>query len=454
MRSVRSIKLENSKLKAKLGQLENQHELIGQQLQNSFASLFQGAFPQANMTSFGDILSTNIYTPLTLQWNILTYMYKTHGLIQTAIDMPVLDALRGGLEIHSAELDKDDIKDLHDDLERSETLVHLRNATIWARLYGGGGLVIITDQDPATPLDESRVKLLDFYAADRWELTQNMPGTESYTFYGKMIHKSRVLKIKGKEAPSVIRRQLNGWGMSEVERMVEDFNSYIKTKSVTYDLLTEAKVDVYRLKGFSQQLITAAGTAKTIARIQTMNAMKSTNNAVLLDLEDEFEQKQITFTGLAEVMKQNMVGIASALRIPMTKLFGLSAAGFSSGEDDIENYNAMVESEVREPLRPVVRKVLELKSFQLFGEKLDMVFNFKPLRVMSSVDEENVKTQQSARLMDYYTKGLLDPQETMEIAEKEKLVPIESKVSKGAMPEPPMIQAVDPGSSEDQDEAA
>ena len=30
------------------------------------------------------------------------------------------------------------------------------------------------------------------------------------------------------------------------------------------------------------------------------------------------------------------------LKMPITKLFGISAAGFSSGEDDIENYNSMI----------------------------------------------------------------------------------------------------------------
>ena len=53
------------------------------------------------ITSFNPSLAANIYAPLTLMWTNLLYLYTTHGTMQTAIDMPVLDALRGGLELSS-----------------------------------------------------------------------------------------------------------------------------------------------------------------------------------------------------------------------------------------------------------------------------------------------------------------------------------------------------------------
>ena len=38
-----------------------------------------------------------------------------------------------------------------------------------------------------------------------------------------------------------------------------------------------------------------------------MNEMKNFNNALVLDKNDEYDQKQITFSGLAEVMKENRI---------------------------------------------------------------------------------------------------------------------------------------------------
>lgn len=426
-------------------------------MENSLSSLVQGVFAQSNLTSFNPAIQNNIYAPLTLNWNLLMYMYKTHGVLQTAIDMPVLDALRGGLEIQSDELDADDIGDLNDWMEEENIISIVSDAVIWARLFGGAALIINTGEKPDTPLNlEKPIKKLRFYAANRWELystwkpmreldINTVPvwnwaaakDSEYVEFYNQRIHVSRLITLSGKEAPWIIRWQLQGWGMSEYERMLEDFNMYIKTKNVTYDILQEAKLDVYKFEGFKQQLMSAGGTQKTIERVELMNQMKNTNNATILDKNDEFEQKQLTFSGLAEVMKQNMIGMASALRMPMTKLFGLSASGFNSGEDDIENYNAMVESEIRQPLRSVLRKVLRLSVLHKFQNALDIDFEYYPLRVLGEVEDEGVKTSKQNRFVQLYDRQLLSSKELGQGMEKEKLISIPTDMAEGILEDHP-----------------
>lgn len=454
--SLKKLLLENQKISL---QIQNLRQRQTFEAENSISTLIQAAQAQSNLTSFNPLIQNNIYAPLTIYWTLLMYMYKTHGLIQTAVDMPVLDAFRGGVEISSGEMDQDDIKLLNDTMEDKNDIHNLIEAVIWARLFGGAGLIVNTDQDPKTPLRESGIKTLEFYPANRWELMAAWkPGIspvglapdqfatrtqKSFWFYGVEMDNSRVLTINGKAAPYILRWQLNGWGMSEVERIVEDFNSYLKTREVTYELLEEAKVDVYRMKDFNQQLASPTGTNLVKARVQLMNEVKSFNKAIMMDMVDEFQQKQITFSGLAEVMKQNMIGIASALRMPLTKIFGISASGFNSGEDDIENYNAMVESEVRQKVKPLVKKVLMLRCLQLFGYEPDLSFEFKPLRVMSSVDEETVKTSKQKRYTDLFDRALLDSEEMGELTRKEKLIPIETKMEQGLLdehPESPMGQ--------------
>jgi hypothetical protein len=117
----------------------------------------------------------------------------------------------------------------------------------------------------------------------------------------------------------------------------------------------------------------------------------------------------------------------------MTKLFGLSASGFNSGEDDIENYNAMVESEVRTPLKKVIRKVLNLLCVAKYGFEADIKFTYKPLRVMSTIEEEGVKTSKHNRYLADFDRGLLDSQEFGEISQKEELIPIETAASRGEL---------------------
>jgi phage-related protein (TIGR01555 family) len=239
-----------------------------------------------------------------------------------------------------------------------------------------------------------------------------------------------------KEAPYILRWTLQNWGMSEMERLVEPFNIYLRSQNAIYDLLKEAKIDVYQFEGLATQLSTNLGTTRTLNRIALMNRAKNNGNAILLDVKDKFEQKQITFAGLAEVWKENRIGLACAMRIPMTKLFGISAAGFNSGEDDIENYNAMVESEIREHVKPSLRKLIDMIVVHLFGQQFDFSFKFQPLRVLSSTDEETIKEKKYNRYTSMLDAGQLTDQEFAEICQMEGLVPIETEVARGAEPQP------------------
>jgi phage-related protein (TIGR01555 family) len=460
----RSSRLEKLEHEARLLTLNNEamrqsQRLQKMQLQNSLTSLVQGVIGQTTLTSFNPMITNNIMAPLTINWTLLSYFYKTHGVIQTAIDMPVLDAFRGGVDIKSdeGELDEENVKEIHDEIEEQDIISVWTDTGIWTRLFGGGAIVINTGEDPATPLDLNRpIRHLELYSAARWELqapsriastggdelhTNRLNPweqyasamTDYYVFYGTKIHNSRVMSITGKAAPFLIRWQLQGWGMSEIERMVEDFNIYIRTRNVLYDILNEAKVDVYHLEGLKESLASDESTAIIQQRIQNTNSLKNFNNALLLDKEDDYETKQLQFGGLAEIMKENRIGIASALRMPISKLFGIASTGMSSGEDDIENYNAMVESEVRQRMRRVVRKTIDLICLYKFGATFQFHWDYKPLRVMSTLEEEDVKLKKHQRIMDMYDRALMDSEEVGIAENRASLIEIETKAAQGKL---------------------
>ncbi|MGB2578207.1 hypothetical protein AAIR98_000125 [Elusimicrobium simillimum] len=77
------------------------------------------------------------------------------------------------------------------------------------------------------------------------------------------------------------------------------------------------------------------------------------------DTTDILESKHLTFRA-CEILREIRMQIASDLKMPLTKLFGISATGFNSGEDDIENYNAMIESEIRSKCKYDLLTILEI----------------------------------------------------------------------------------------------
>lgn len=416
------------------------------------SNLFPNAGYGAQVSQADTLFRNNRWYMISNQRQLISQLYTEHGIVQTLVDQPVDDAFRTGIEIQSGELSGDDIEELTTYCERNRVIQAIMQAAKWARLYGGGGVMIITDQDPATPLDIEAIgedSPLDFRAVDMWELFYNrlniegeldpqnddfLIDGENYNYYGKQVHPSRVMIIKGKEPPSFIRPRLRGWGMSELERLVRSINQYLKNQDVVFELLDEAKIDVYKMDGFNSALLTSDGTSKVSTRIQHANMVKNFNNAITMDTKDEYEQKNMQFSGLSEMLIQIRQGIAADLKMPVTKLFGISSAGFNSGEDDIENYNSMIEGEVRAKIKFHVIDILQIACQKKFGfQPKDLTIVWPSLRILNSLDEENVKNQQYNRVTSAYQMGAIDRKKWAESVNKGNLLPVEVDENDEAM---------------------
>lgn len=346
---------------------------------------------------------------------VLSQLFVEVPLVQTICMVPVQDALRGGIEIKSKQLDESQIEDLQISFDRDNDLNTAGETVVWNRLFGGAGIIILTDQDPMEPLDLKMIgpnTPLEFRSCDMWELFFNYQNSDGYDptvqmqeyeyfdYYGEKVHKSRVMMMKGMEAPSFIRPRLRGWGFSVVEGLVRSLNQYLKATDLGFEVLDEFKIDVYKVKNLVNVLMSPNGKEAVHRRVTETNWMKNYQNAILLDSEDDYIQKQLSFAGLAEAMEGIRIQVASDMRMPMIKLFGTPTPGLGSNDDSsIEVYHDMVESQVRNKLKYDILRMAEIKCQKLFGFiPDDMSITFKPLKSLSAEQEENVKTQKFNRL--------------------------------------------------------
>jgi uncharacterized protein len=418
-------------------------------VQNGLADAvgFNTGFPNNQGSPYTAPVSDVTTSFVNLRWYLvsnfrqfLSEAYVEIGLIQTIVDVPVDDALRGGLELKSKQLDEPQIAELLSSLDRDDDINVAGQAAKWNRLFGGAGILILTDQDPEEELDLNAIgpdTPLEFRAVDMWELFWDKQNTEGYdpaiqthdftyyNYYGEQVHKSRVMRLKGMSAPSFIRPRLRGWGFSVVEALIRSINQYLKATSLGFEVLDEFKLDVYKIKNLVNTLLSPNGQQKIQQRVQLANWQKNYQNALVMDSEDDFDHKQLSFAGLAEAMAGIRMQVASDMRMPLTKLFGISAAGFNSGEDDIEVYNAMVESQVRNKIKYDLLRMCEIKCQKLFGfVPDDLSISFKPLRVLSAEQEENVKTQKFARLAQAKERGEITTVEFRDACNKGNLFDI------------------------------
>lgn len=382
------------------------------------------------------------YNLVTLDRQLLQYLYANIGIVQTLIDQPVLDAYKKGFEIHSPELDSEDIAAIKQFILENDVLATLIEMRSWVRLFGGGGMIVdIGGQKPDEPFTIDSINAdseIAFYAADLWQLNQTKvePRGETlpyippvydddkpFLWFGQELHRSRVQTSINKKAPNNLRTQTRGWGMSEVERIVRDLNNFFKSENVLYELLDETKITVHKVAALKEALMTSEGTNAVIKRLQTIEETKNYLNSVIMDGEDDVVQMQLDFSGIAQILPELNKKIAAAVKMPMTKLFGQSSTGFNSGEDDLENYNSMIESEVRGKDDNIIIwmiKIISKKVLNFAPEIIDI--EFPSLREMTQEQMENVKNNQFNRARQMLEIGIWSEDEFNDYVEKEKLL--------------------------------
>lgn len=431
-------------------------------------------------TQFGNQWTQQISQPDTLQTNLRYYFvtnlrqflaqcYCEIGLVQTIVDIPVDDGLRGGLTIISKQLDEANIQLLQATMDREGDLRIVGQANKWNRLFGGAGVIVMTDQDSMQPLNIEAIQKdspLEFRAVDMWELFYDKQNTEGhqatikeydsqfYTYYSTKLHASRVMKMKGTEAPSFVRPRLRGWGLSVVETLIRSINQYIKATDVGFEVLDEFKLDIYKIKNLASSLLSPKGEDTIKRRVALANHQKNYQNAITMDSEDDYVQKQLSWAGLGDAMEGIRLQIAADMRMPLTKLFGQSAAGFNAGEDDIEVYNSMVESQVRAKCKYEILKMLEIRCQKLFGHVPDdLEIEFKPLRVLGAEQEENVKTQKFNRLLAAKQQGELTTLEFRNACNRDNLLGIQLDTKENSLnPDDPDIAALLEGGPDEEPE--
>lgn len=389
-------------------------------------------------------------------WQVLSQMYCEIGLVKTICQVVVDDALRGGCDITTKELDDDDIQLLLNRMDEKEDWVCLKETGYWNNLFGGSFTMPITEnQDPEQPLnleDFGPDSNTEFRAGDLWEVFWNYATndpldygqpmgdwfSEYYMYYGHKVHHSRIWKMKGIKAPSYTRPRLRGWGLSKIEELIRELNRFMKTQDVIFEILDDSKIDVMKFKGLIDALYGPSASRGNISatnigrRAEIANGRRNYLKTVVMDAEDDYLIRQPTFSGFSDISRENRTELACALRIPQSKLWGDGVGGLgTTDENAMENYNGMIESEIRPTLKRNLTFMVKIRCMELFGFiPKDLTIKFKSLRYLSDIDEETIKTAKHDRLMSSWQAGGIGRTQYLEGCNKDGLFPMKVEVTK------------------------
>ncbi len=337
--------------------------------------------------------NTNSY-----DFNQLEAAYSENWIARQIVQVPIDDGLREWRDWQCEEAQK--LREAEKALKVREVF---KNGQYWARLYGGAVVLMITDQPLEEELNIDAIKkgsLKRLVVLDRWEVQpQEVNFTDPiqadyldplyYNVRGgtARIHHSHMIRIDGENIPRRLRALNDTWGDSRLRQCLEDLKDVTSVKSGVATLVQEANVDVITRDGLSDELASDQE-GEVIKRYALAAQMKSLVNQLLLDGTEAYDRKQISFSGLGEIMDKLMVWVSGAADIPMTRLFGMSPGGLNStGEGDLSNYYDSVTSAQETKYRPQLEQLDKVLIRSALGAVPDdCEWEWKPLKQESGTE--------------------------------------------------------------------
>lgn len=334
--------------------------------------------------------STYIFNPLTD--DELLNAYRGAWLPRKIVDIPANDACRAW---RSWQTEDDSVEQLEEEERKHNLVGKVHEAMIAARLFGGAAIYIGTgDSDPSLPLNpESKGKdsikfltVLNKVDLAPGDISQD-PEVETFrqpefytlsSFANQMrIHPSRLVIFRGNRVPGGLVSGIEqGWGDSILQAIIDEVKKADAGSGNLSSLLFEAKTDVIRVPDLMSNMADEEYKNRLMERFTLAATAKGINGMLLLDKEEEWQQKTLTFNGLPDTVMTLLQIVSGAADIPVTRLLGQSPAGLNAtGESDIRNYYDRISSMQEMDLDPAMMVLNEMLIRSALGKRDPSIYH-------------------------------------------------------------------------------
>lgn len=331
-------------------------------------------------------------------WQQLDAAYQTNWIARKIVDVRAQDMTREWRRIKCT--DAEEIQRVESSLCIPQIV---QEATQWARLYGGAGVLMLTGQDLTKPLRMNQIKkgsLQRVLVFDRWDLSAHTINTwdvlarnyllpEYYTLRGgtQQIHHSHIVRFTGEKLPLRWMQHTQGWGDSVLRKCIDDIADLVASVNGIAELMQEANVDVITREGLTDDLASDQDEA-IITRYELFSQMKSIVHTALLDENETYDRKTLQLSGVAPIIDLFMTWIAGAADTPLTKLFGTSAKGLNAtGDGDLKTYYDSVRADQKSKLALEMRYLDEVMVRSATGRMPDdFDYEWNPLSQPNTVE--------------------------------------------------------------------
>ena len=264
---------------------------------------------------------------------------------------------------------------LHQIFDAHHLPMKVREAWTWARVWGGGFLLLgVNDgQAPTEPLVLKDAKEFLFAAScDKTELSPvewyedpeqanfgepmlyQLTRQAGVTVDARKIHATRVIRFDGSMTIRRRRMQNNSWSESVLQRTYGALKQFNAAYAAISTLMQESSLRTVGVASLAKMMAADNGNLLK-QRLAVMDYMTSVARAVLYDkdLESVSRVEVGALSGLADMLRMYLLFLAGAYHIPVTVLFGQAPAGLNAtGDSDVRLFYDRVASDRENYLKP------------------------------------------------------------------------------------------------------
>ena len=342
---------------------------------------------------------------LKMRQNHLSNIYANSAIARQVVDAPANDAIS---KWRTWETDEANIQLLQAEENRLELLPKLIDAMAISRLFGGCAILIGTvDSDYSLPLDPTKLSRggithltlmprfmfnnIDFQrdvgivgygqpTMFHHTLTIATAGTEADV---TRIHPSRLIVIRGERVlDSALSFNMDEyWGDSILQNKMNAIDDLESSFANTALMMFEARTPVLAIEGVLRRAAeenekkAGSGDIKAAAIYNAFNVAKGNANTTIIDKDTmEYKVHNFNFTGIPDIIQQQIERVAGESGIPISILFGKQVTGLgNSGLGDRLNYFQVLSGLQRLKIQPAM-KIMDIALIRSAGvTKLDPI---------------------------------------------------------------------------------
>lgn len=382
----------------------------------------------------------------------LEVLYRRNHYAARIVDLAPDEATRRGFRVMVSGSDEGG-KAFEEEFRRLNLIPACNQANKWARLYGGGAVILGIDdgRDPSEPIDlegmkngATIAKCIDFvHVLDRHSLTPleiernprspgfNLPARYAINFrdqasfsssignsygFGSVIHASRMLRFSGVPLPPALRSDQDWWGDSVLQRIYESLANLGMLERSIGNIGQTFTQSVLKMHGLRQLVKSKDAEKQLIDRFTAMNLSQSVLSMMVIDAEgEEYEKRTTSVSGLDALYDRIAQSFTAASEMPVTLLFGSSPGGLSTDDESgTRNWENNIRSAQANRYAPALEYVAHIIACTEDGpEDSDASIKVEAVPLREPTEDEQSKTAKTwaefaAILID---RGVLRPNE-------------------------------------------